>query len=76
MREVEIRTQLSMVADKWAKIFHQSRPHSTEKQMPSLSSNIMCSTSLSKHCLKKGWGIPGRVQRQLANTQKRFLNKM
>ena len=62
--EVENQTQLSKVTDKWVKRFHQSTPLSIEKQMPS-SSNMMCSTSGSKHRFKKGWGIPGRVQRRL-----------
>ena len=52
-----------------------STPYSIEKQMSSLSSN-MCSTSGSKHCLKKGWGIPGRVERRLTDTQKMPLNKI
>ena len=52
-----------------------STPYSIEKQMSSLSSN-MCSTSGSKHCLKKGWGIPGRVERRLTDTQKTPLNKI
>ena len=53
------------------KRFHQS---TIEKQMPSLSSDMTCSTNGLKHCLKKGWGIPGRVQRRLTDTQKRLLN--
>ena len=53
-----------------------STPHSTQKQMPSLSSNMMCSTSGSKHRLKKVWRIPGRVQRRLTDTQKRLLYKI
>ena len=64
---VENQTQLSKVTDKWVKRFHQSTPLSIEKQMPS-SSNMMCSTSGSKHRFKKGWGIPGRVQRRLTDT--------
>ena len=44
--------------------------------MPSLSTNMTCCTSGSKHCLKKVWGIPGRVQRLLTDTQKRLLNKI
>ena len=55
--QVGNQTHLSKVADKWVKRFHQSTPHSIEKQMP-LSSNMTCCTSGSKHCLKKGWGIP------------------
>ena len=55
------------------KRFHQS---TIEKQMPSLSSDMTCSTNGLKHCLKKGWGIPGRVQRRLTDTQKRLLNKL
>ena len=71
-----MRHYLRLVADKWVKRFHQSTPHSIEKQMPSLSTNMMCCTSGSKHCLKKVWGIPGRVQRLLTDTQKRLLNKI
>ena len=74
--EVESQTQLSKVADKWVRRFHQSIPHSIEKQMPSLSSNMTCSTSGLKHHLKKGWGIPGRVQRWQTDTQKRLLKKI
>ena len=74
--EIKTQTQLSKVADKWLKRFHQSTPHSTEKQMPSLSCNMTCSTSDSMHRLKKCWGIPSGVQRQLADTQKRLLNKI
>ena len=74
--EVENQTQLSKVTDKWVKRFHQSTPLSIEKQMPSLPSNMMCSTSGSKHRFKKGWGIPGRVQRQLTDNQKRLLKKI
>ena len=44
--------------------------------MPSLQSNFTCSTCGSKHCLKKDWGIPVRVQRWLTDTQKRPLNKI
>ena len=51
--EVETQTQLSKAADKWVKRFHQSTPRSIEKQMPSLSSNKMCSTSGSKHRLEE-----------------------
>ena len=29
-----------------------------------------------KHRLKKDWGIPGRVQRRLTDTEKRPLNKI
>ena len=61
--EVENQTQVSKVADKWVKRFHQSTPHLIKKQMSSLQSNGTCSTSGSKHRLKKDWGIPGRVQR-------------
>ena len=68
--------QSSKIADKWVKRFHQSTPHSTEKQMPSLSSNMACLTSDSIHRLKKYWGIPGRVQRQLTDTHKCLLNKI
>ena len=32
---------LRLVADKWVKRFHQSTPHSIEKQMPSLSTNML-----------------------------------
>ena len=74
--EVENQTQLSKVTDKWVKRFHQSTPHSIEKQMPSLSSNMTCSTSGSKRCLKKGWGIPVKEQRWVTDTQKRLLNKI
>ena len=73
--EVENQKQLSKVADNWVKRFHKSTPYSIEKQMSSLSSNMMCSTSGSKHCLKKGWRIPGRVQRQLIDTQRGFSTK-
>ena len=52
--EVENQTQLSKVADKGVKRFHQSTPHSIEKQMPSLPFNMSCSTSDSKYRLKKG----------------------
>ena len=38
---IENQTQLSKVADKWVKRFHQSTPHSIEKQMPSLSSKMI-----------------------------------
>ena len=58
------------------KRFHESTPHSIEKQMPTLSSNMMFCTSGSKNHLRKGWGIPGRVQRRLKDTQKRLLNKI
>ena len=44
--------------------------------MPSLSSNMTYSASGSEHHLKKGWGIYGRVQRRLTDTQKRLLNKI
>ena len=74
--KLKIRHYLRLVADKWVKRFHQSTPHSIEKQMPSLSTTMMCCTSGSKHCLKKVWGIPGRVQRLLTDTQKRLLNKI
>ena len=57
------------------KRFHESTPHSIEKQMPTLSSNMFW-TSGSKNHLRKGWGIPGRVQRRLTDTQKRLLNKI
>ena len=60
--EVGTRTQSSKVTHKWMKRFHQSTPHSVEKQMPWLSSNMTCSTSGSKHSLKKGWGIPGSIE--------------
>ena len=74
--EVQTWIQLSKVADKWVKRFHQCTAHSIEKDMPSLSSNKTYSTNGSKHCLKKGWGIPSRVQRRLTDTQKRLLNKV
>ena len=74
--EVENQTQLSKVTNKWVKRFHQSAPHSIEKQMPSLSSNMTCSTSGSKCCLKKDWGIPVKVQRWLTDTEKRLLSKI
>ena len=44
--------------------------------MSTFSSKITCSTSDSIHGLKKCWGIPARVQRQLTDTQKRLLNKI
>ena len=47
--EVENQTKLSKVNDKWVKRFHQSTPHSIEKQMPSLSSDMTCSTNGLKH---------------------------
>ena len=53
-----------------------STPYSIEKQMSSLSSNMCSTTSGSKHCLKKGWGIPSRVERRLTDTQKTPLNKI
>ena len=65
--KLKIRHYLRLVADKWVKRFHQSTPHSIEKQMPSLSTNMTCCTSGSKHCLKKVWGIPVRVQRLLTD---------
>ena len=64
------------MADEWLKRFHQSTPHSIEKQMSPLSSNTACFTSGSKHCSKKSWGIPGRVQKRLTDAQKRLLNKI
>lgn len=74
--EVGTRTQSSKVTHKWMNRFYQSTPHSVEKQMPWLSSNMTCSTSGLKHSLKKGWGIPGSVQRRIQNTQKRLLKKI
>ena len=37
---------------------------------------MTCSTSGSKRCLKKGWGIPVKEQRWVTDTQKRLLNKI
>ena len=68
--EGETQTESSKVADKWVERFHQSTQNSTEKQMPSLLSNMRCSTSGSKHRLRKGWGFPSRVQRRLARYSK------
>ena len=49
--EVENQTQLSKVADKWVKRFHQSTPHSIEKQMPLSSNMITCVAQVAQNII-------------------------
>ena len=47
--QVGNQTHLSKVADKWVKRFHQSTPHSIEKQMPLSSNMITCVAQVAQN---------------------------